>query len=54
MICASNDEDAVIALQSVHFVQEITPDTVVDDRIQILEHEIARRKLASLSKDLLD
>lgn len=54
MIGTSNHEDAIIRLKAVHFVEEIAPHAIRDERVQVFKNEIARSELSSKRKYLLD
>ncbi len=52
MIGAANHEDAVVGLEAVDLVQEVAPDVVRDDGVEVLEDEVARGTLSRLLEDL--
>lgn len=54
MIGASDHEDAVVVLEPINLIEEVTPDIIRHDGVEILEDEVARRELAGLAEDLLD
>lgn len=54
MICATNNEHAIIVLKSVDFVQKVTPDHRANDSIEILKDEVAGCELPGLTEDFLD
>lgn len=54
MVGASDHENTVVVLEPVDFIEEVAPYVVGHDGIEILENEIAWRKLPRLVEDLLD
>lgn len=54
VVGAADHEDAVVALEPVHFVQEVAAHGVADDAVEVLEHEEARRRLPRFREDRLD
>lgn len=51
MIGASNHENAIVALQTVHFVQKIAANVVGDNGIKVFKDEIAWRELSRLCEN---
>ena len=54
MVRAAHHEDAVVALEAVDLVQEVASDRVVDERVQVLEHQVTGGKLAGFAENLFD
>jgi hypothetical protein len=54
MVSAADNEDAVVALQPVDFVEEVAPHRVRHERVEILKDEVAGRELPCFEEDLAD
>lgn len=52
MVGAADDQDAVVALQPVDFIEEVAAHGVGDDAVEIFEDEEARRGFAGFGEDL--
>jgi hypothetical protein len=53
VVGAANDKDAIVILEPVYLIQEVTANVWGDNRIQIFENKVARGELSGLVEDFL-
>ena len=53
MVCTPDHQDAVIAPESIHLVQEEAAHSIGDDAVEVFEDQVTRRFLPGFLEDQL-